>query len=98
MSNTGPRGVSDTNAKEEFSFTLPPRRCLHFLFILRIRATVQEARAHAEMPPLWDAGVNGKGTCRKKDAMHSDKANLNTKLPNLEILNPLDIFDNDMKM
>lgn len=64
---------SDTNA-EEFSFTLPPRRCLRFLFILRIRAPVNEATAHAEMPPLWDAGVNGKQTCWKKDAMHSNKA------------------------
>lgn len=62
VTNTDPRVFSDTNT-EEFSFPPPSGRCLHFPFILRIHTTVIKARAHTEMPPLWDAGKNGKQTC-----------------------------------
>lgn len=50
------------------------------------------------MALLWDAGVNGKKPCWKKDATHSDKAKTQQSYWIWRYLIPWSFFDSDMKV
>lgn len=92
---------------EETLTTMPWRISFHpsskqlllvIFFILRIHTTVNEATAYAEMALLWDAGVNGKKLCWKKDVTHSDKAKTQQSYWIWRYLIPWSFFDKHMKV